>query len=546
MSSVNKANKFHLEIQTHRKNPYGLIRTTYRDENNKIIHKTVSRITGLDFQTLKLIQAAMQGNVVLKEDFSITRSREYGASCALLQLAKELGLDRILYSRTSELWVRDCLAMIIGRVIYAGSKLSLTTVSKDSCLWELCGIMETNIDVNHHCYEAMDELLKRQETIQKKLARKHLNDNAIILYDITSSYLEGEYQDSSLVEYGYNRDKKRGHAQIVIGLICNKDGCPVAVEVFKGNTKDENTVQNKIHEIKDMYGVKDAIFVGDRGMVTKTQFDIMQEDEKDYIKTISALTHARLKELCAENNIQVTMLDKVNVIEVTMPEQEGIRYAVSWNPVRAEKDKDTRQKLIQKTETELEKVVALKRKKTDGEMGIRVGKVINKYKVGKYFKVSIENGKLTYSLDQAAIDEDEKFDGFYAIFTDVDEKDMTIQEALESYRKLVFCEQSFRNLKNPQLAIRPIFHRNDDRIKCHVFICMLSYYLLWHMNQRLSPLTKEDDDGKNQKYTVKHIIERLKSIRKEEIDFSDIKTEIITEPDEEQQQFLDLIGVKIK
>ena len=189
------------------------------------------------------IQAALQGNVVLKKDFIVKNSNEYGASYAFLQLAKDLGLDKMVYSRPSETWVQDCLAMIIGKVIYSGSKLSLTRVLSDSCLWNICGIDDKTIDVNAHCYQSIDKLFEWQDAIQRKLAAKHLNDNGIILYDITCSYFEGEYEESKIVDYGYNRDKKKGHEQIVIGLICSCEGCPIAVEVFRGNTKDESTVK---------------------------------------------------------------------------------------------------------------------------------------------------------------------------------------------------------------------------------------------------------------------------------------------------------------
>ena len=223
-----KSKRVHLEIQQHRKNPIGYFRTTYYDKG-KIKHETVGRVSSVGLQELMLVQAALQGKVVLKEDFEIIGSKEHGASRTLMELAKQTGLDRTIYSRPSERWARDALAMIVGRAVYAGSKLALTRVGTDSTLWEQAGIDDEEIDVNKHCYEAMDGLLSRKRAIQKALAKQHLKDNFVILYDITSSYVEGEYEGSSLVEYGYNRDKKKGKKQIVIGLICSGDGCPVAV-----------------------------------------------------------------------------------------------------------------------------------------------------------------------------------------------------------------------------------------------------------------------------------------------------------------------------
>lgn len=537
--------RVHLEIQTHRKSPRGLIRTSVR-KNGKNTHETITTLTGLTIEQLVLIQAALQGNVVLKKDFVIKNSKEYGASYVFLQLAKDLGLDKMIYSRTSEKWVQDSLAMIIGKVIYAGSKLSLTRMVSDSSLWSICGINDETIDVNMHCYESMDKLLGRQEAIQRKLAARHLNNNSIILYDITSSYLEGAYEESEIVTYGYNRDKKRGHEQIVIGLICNSEGCPIAVEVFRGNTKDESTVEDKITQIKNDFGVTNAIFVGDRGMITRTQFDRIQENETNYIKTISALTHAQLAHLCEKDCVQMSMFDEDKITQVIDPENPQIRYGLSKNKIRGAKDKATREMLVIKTEEALKKIAELKRPSDDATTGIRVGKIINKYKVEKLFNVEIKDGKVTWERNKKKILEEEALDGLYVIYTDVKEEEMNISEVVQAYKKLIGVEQAFRNLKTAQLEIRPIYHKTDDRIKCHIFLCMLAYYLMWNAKQRLSPLFEADQDGQNKKYTFEHIIERLKSIRKEKVEIEGIPTTIITECDEEQQTILNYLNVKIK
>ena len=535
----NDTPKIHLEIQKHRSNPYGLLRTTFR-EDGKVKHKTISRITGVSLDTLKLIQASLQGKAVFKTDFKIVNSKEYGASYACLKLSKELGIDKAIYSRTTEPWVRDCLAMIVGRLIYAGSKLSLSKITKDSSLWEICGVIDSEIDVNTHCYDAMDKLIERQEVIQKNLAEKHLDNNSIILYDITSSYLEGEYEDSEIVKFGYNRDQKKSHEQIVIGLMCNKDGCPISVEVFRGNTKDETTVMDKVSEIKDKYNIKDAIFVGDRGMITKSNFDSIQEN--NYIKTISALTHSQIKNLCETEYVQLSMFDEKNIVEAI---DGNIRYALCKNPDIQSKNKKQREALLDKTKDALNKIVEAKRKTTDEKIGIRVGKVLNKYKMGKFFKIEINDGKLRWELDEEKVKNEELFDGCYVITTDVSNEDMDITEVVRNYKHLINVEQAFRSLKTTRLEIRPIYHKTDKRINCHVFICMLSYYLMWHMKQRLKPLLELDRSGENRKYTFEHIIERLKSIRNETVDFSGVKTTVITERDSDQSIILDFLGITI-
>lgn len=534
-----QSKRVHLEIQTHRSNPYGLIRSTYR-EDGKIKHKTLSRITGIDIDTLRLIQAAFQGNVVLRSDFKILSSKEYGASYACLQLAKNLGLDKAIYSKTNEPWVKDSLAMIVGRLIYAGSKLSLTNVNKDSSLWEVCGITDSEIDVNTHCYDAMDRLFERQDAIQKHLAKKHLKDGTIIFYDIASSFLEGEYNESDIVGFGYNRDQKKGHEQIVIGLMCNKDGCPISVEVFKGNTKDETTVLDKVDDIKNKYNIKNAVFVGDRGMLTKANMNKIKDD--NYIKTISALTHSQIKALCQTEHTQITMFDEKNIVETT---DGSVRYALCKNPDIERKNKEQRLSLIDKTKESLDKIVNLKRVSTDEKTGIRVGKVLNRFKMGKFFNITIKDGVLTWKVDEDKLKEEELYDGFYVITTDVESEDLSIMEVVKTYKKLINVEQAFRNLKTTRLETRPIYHKTDDRIKCHVFICMLAYYLMWNMKEMLTPLFDENETGRNGEYTFNHIVERLKSIRNETIDFNGIKSNVITERDSEQSRILDLMGIKL-
>ena len=541
-SSDKKSSRLHLEIQTHRSNPYGLIRSSYR-ENGVIKHETLSRITGVPLATLKLIQAAFQGNVVLKSDFKILNSKEYGASFALRQIARSTGLDKIIYSRPAEPWVQDVMAMIVGRVIYAGSKLSLTRVGSFSSLWELCGVTDTDIDVNHHCYSPMDRLMERKDIIQKKLAQKHLTQRSVILYDITSTYFEGKYSNSKTITYGYNRDKKRGHEQIVIGLICSQDGCPIAVEVFRGNTKDETTVSAKILEIKEKYGVENAIFVGDRGMITKAQFEKIQTQEAFQIHTISALTHSQIEKLCEREDVQLSMFDEKNIVEVVDPEK-GIRYGLCKNNARAADEGQTRRALLEKTRIELDKIARGKRKVDDGDLGIRVGKVINKFKVGKFVQSTIIDGTFSWSFDEAKIREEEQFDGCYVIFTNVPKEDMEIEEVVRSYRKLINVEQAFRNLKTVQLDIRPVFHKTDNRVDCHVFVCMLAYYLMWNMKQRIKPLMESDVEGKNKEYTFDYVIEVLKSIRKEIVEFSGVESEVISELSEEQRKIAELLEIK--
>jgi hypothetical protein len=245
---INTGKRLHLEIQSHRAHPVGLIRSSFR-QDGKVQHTNHGRITGLALAQLQLIQAAFQNQVVPKNDpqtFQLLGSKEYGASYALLALARQLELERLLYSR-AEPWVRDCLAMIVGRIVYAGSKLALSNQWKNTALWELCGT-EGPVEVEAHCYLPLDRLLARQPAIQRALAKKHLKNGHLVLYDITSSYLEGAYEQSLIVLFGYNRDGKRHHEQIVLGLLCDERGCPLGVEVFAGNSQEAQTVIDKVKE----------------------------------------------------------------------------------------------------------------------------------------------------------------------------------------------------------------------------------------------------------------------------------------------------------
>jgi transposase len=385
----------------------------------------------------------------------------------------------------------------------------------------------------------MDRLLERQGAIQKKLARKHLTDGALVLYDITSSYMEGEYADSELVGFGYNRDRKRGHEQIVISLLCAKDGCPVAVDVFKGNTKDETTVLDKINEIQERYGLEKIIFVGDRGMITQAKYEKL---DHELVKVVSALSHGAIQSLLDKNVIQLGMFDEKRVIEVIDGDR---RYCLCKNPAMTVKEAATRKALLEKTGKELDKIVA-GRKKTRNSKEIRAGKVVSKYKAGKFF--SFEgggSGDLKYTLDEARVEQESWLDGCYTVYTDAAPEDMTALETVQNYKSLMRVEQAFRNMKTVRLEIRPVHHKTDDRIRCHVFICMLAYYVMWHVNQRLKPIFAADGVGKERKYTFDYIIETLKCIRKNTVDVCGNISSVITTPTAEQKRILELLEVEV-
>jgi len=356
----------HLEIQTSRKSPVGILRTSFRG-SGKMKHTQHGRITGCSLAQLKILQLAFRERVVPMDDpdaFRILNSREYGASYSILAIAKQLGLHQVLYSRP-EPWVNSLLAMIVGRLVYAGSKLSLCNHHPNTALWELCGIAGQP-DVDVHCYEPMDKLLQRQSAMQKNLARRHLNDGHLVLYDITSIYFEGEYKASELVKFGYNRDRKKGREQVVVGLICNGQGCPVGVEVYSGNTKDETTVFDKVHEIKRDYGIKKIIFVGDRGMVTHSTVEALKDEED--LRMVGALTHGEMMTLLKEKVIEIDLFDERSIHEVTDPAEPSRRYCLCRNPLTAQRESGTRQRLLDLTETGLNDIAAYNGEIQDGQV----------------------------------------------------------------------------------------------------------------------------------------------------------------------------------
>ncbi len=540
----------HLEIQTSRKSPVGILRTSFRD-HGQMRHTQHGRITGCTLEQLKLLQLAFRERVVPVDDpqaFRILNSREYGASHAVLATAKTLGLHRILYSR-AEPWVNSALAMIVGRLVYAGSKLALCNHHPNTCLWELCGI-EGTPEVEANCYAPMDRLLQRQKAIQKALARRHLSNGHVILYDITSVYFEGNYKDSELVAFGYSRDGKKSREQVVVGLICNDQGCPVGVEVYAGNTKDETTVVDKVHEIKQCYGIEKVIFVGDRGMVTRSNIDALR-DEAD-LQTIGALTHGEMMTLVKNKVFTLDLFDERNIHEVSDPDDPTHRYCLCRNPQTAVRESQTRQRLLDLTTKTLAEIAAYKRATTVEKLGARVGKVLAKYKMGKFIQWAVEadpqhekssEHRLTWSIDTEKVRREQQFDGCYVITSDVDKAQMQTLDVVRAYKSLTFVERAFRNLKTVQLEIRPVYHKSDERIRSHVFLCMLAYYLQWHMEQRLAPLFANDGQGEDRRWTFRGVIDCLAQITRSTVAVNGAEFDQNSTPTPEQMKILELLQV---
>ena len=523
-----------------------LVRESYK-EKGKVKHRTIANLSHLPEALIIQIKTALakEGSSLLSDDLELMDSREYGASFSFLELAKRLELDKYLYSR-HEQWRNDLMAMIVGRIVFQGSKLHLSNISRDSALWELCGhANNAKINVDKHCYAPMDRLLERQSSIQKQLAKKHLRDGCLILYDITNTWLEGDYVDSELVDYGLGKGGKKGYKQVAIGLIADRRGCPVAIEVFNGRTSDQATVKEQAQNLARFYGVREIVFAGDRGMLTPKRIEELSELG---FKTLTALTHPQISKLLEHNVIQTELFDERHIEEIVDPYNPEIRYMLCKNPYTMRKERATRESLIQKVNSKLDEISKVRRKREQKNVCARVGALFGKYKIGKFYEWSVsEKGVLEWSLNKELIEREKALDGCYIVRTDTSPENMNSEEAVAGYKSLAGLEKAFRNLKTVSLEIRPVYHKKDDRIRAHVFICMLAYYIQWHAAECLSPLFEDDGIGADRRWSFQVVIERLKSIRKTNLQIKGVKvTSKISTPDSEQQKILHLLGVNIK
>ena len=521
-----------------------LIRESYRD-NGKVKHRTICNISKLPvkhIQQLKKILTGKKGDFNL-EDLKTGRTYEYGASYIFRQLAEKIGLDKMIFFQKVQ-WREDVMSMIIGRLLYQGSKLSLVNMFADTALWELAGYrFGERPSIEKTCYASMDELLERKNKIQKKLVKKHLQDGCLLLYDMTNLWLEGD-KKSEYVSYGKPKGGKRGYKQIALGLLTDKNGCPVAVEVFKGSMSDQKTVYDQVKKISHYYGIKNVVFVGDRAMLTQKRID---EVNSENFKTITALTHVQIESLTQEGNMQPDLFDEKSIIEVPDSNDGNIRYMLCKNLETMEHENATRKALIEAVSNKLTEKAKVKKKRDKSKVSASIGRIFEKYKIEKFFEWKVdEEGKITWELKRDRVLKEEALDGCYAIRTDVNNM-MNKNDIVRGYRNLQKVEFAFRNLKTVLLEMRPIYHKTNNRLISHIFLTMLAYYIQWHATEKLEPLFKSDGKGADKRWTIETVIERLKSIRKVEnvIDGIVVKTEISI-PDEEQKRIINLLGVELK
>jgi transposase len=409
---------------------------------------------------------------------------------------RQLQLDSILDPAPGR--QRDLvIAMIVARILEPASKLATARgLHSDTLQHSLGEVLQLDSADETELYQAMDWLLPRQPRIERKLAQRQLRNGGLVLYDLTSTYFEGRH--CPLGKLGHSRDDKSGKPQIVFGLLTNAQGCPVAVEVFAGNTADPKTVAAQVDKLRQRFGLSDVVLVGDRGMITSAR---IREDlpASHGIQWISALRANQIRKLAAGGQLQMSLFDKTDLVEIAHPDFPGERLIACFNPLLAEERSRKRPALLAATEQQLEKIVAATqrpRRPLRGKQNIalRVGKILNRYKMGKHFQWRIEENSFHYERKTASIEREEKLDGIYVIRTSVNKEALSPQQVVASYKSLSGVERAFRSLKTVDLRVRPIHHRLPDRVRAHILLCMLAYYVEWHMRQRLAPLLFDDDN----------------------------------------------------
>ena len=474
-----------------------LLRRSIRD-GKKVRHETLGNLSHLPPHVIDLIRRALKGEafVSAEESFECIRSLPHGHVAAVLGTLRELGLDKLIASRRSRM--RDLVvAMIVARIIDPRSKLAIArSLAEETAISTLGATLDVVSASEEELYAAMDWLVLRQNAIETRLAGRHLVGGALVLYDVTSSYFEG--RTCPLARLGHNRDGKRGKLQIVIGLLCACDGQPVAVEVFDGNTGDPTTVASQVEKIRERFGLREVVLVGDRGMITSAR---IREDlaPVDGLHWITALRAPAIRSLLDQGAVQRSLFDEVDLAEVTSADYPGERLIVCRNPLLAVERARKRQELLDATEREFEKIVVATTRKVRrlsgaDKIGMRVGQVRNRYKVGKHFELEITDHSFCYSRKVELIEEEAALDGFYVIRTNVPAATLGAEDSVRAYKGLSVVERAFRSMKTMDLKIRPIHHRLAKRVRSHVFLCMLAYYVEWHMREALAPILFDDHE----------------------------------------------------
>ena len=467
-----------------------LVRQSYR-EGAKVKHRTLASLTRLPAQVIDVIERAIRGEALVPagEALTIQRSWPHGHVVAALGTARRLELERVLDPTPSR--SRDLvLGMVVARVLQPVSKLATTRLWADTTLGSSLGIEQASED---ELYAALDWLLERQPAVEQRLARRHLQPGGLVLYDLSSTYLEGT--KCPLATRGYSRDGRQGNLQVAFGLLTSADGWPVAIEAFAGDTADPATIQSQVSKVRDRFGVADVVWVSDRGMLTGRQVEQLRELAG--VGWITALRAPSIERLVGEGTIQLSLFDTHNLAEVDDPRHPGERLVLCHNPFRAAERTRKREEMLAATERELAKVTRMVERGAAGgrgglqgaaAIGERVGRVINKYKMAKHFTREISHDSFRYARNQASIAEEAALDGLYVVRTNVAKERLGTAEVVLAYKRLAQVERAFRHFKLSDLEVRPVYHYLETRVRAHLLLCMLAYYVQRAMERALAPL----------------------------------------------------------
>jgi transposase len=484
--------------------PAVLLRESYRDENGRTQKRTLANLSKLPDDVVAMLKAILKGGTLIgtgADELQIERSLPHGHVAAALGMIRQIALDRLILSTAKDAASRRrcdlVLAMMVDRLIAPRSKLGFVrAVDEATAVTSLGAVLGLGKVKDYEAYEALDWLLEHQVRIESGLARRHLKDGVLVLYDVSSSYFEGRH--CPLAQFGYSRDHRGDRPQIVYGLLCTRDGLPIAIEVFEGNRADPATLRSQIDKVKSRFGIKRVVLVGDRGMITATRIsDDLKISSLDWITCLRAPQIQALAR--GDGPLQLSLFDERDLAEITSPDFPGERLIVCRNRELAKERARKREALLVATERELARVQAQVRRKgsslrTAAEIGLAVGEVVNAKKMAKHFALDIGDGHFSWVRKVDQIAAEAKLDGIYVVRTSVPAEDLSTAHAVQAYKDLSRVERAFRSMKTLDLEIRPIRHWNADRVRAHVFLCMLAYHVEWHLRQALAPLLFHDTD----------------------------------------------------
>jgi len=480
--------------------PAFLLRETYR-EDGKVKKRTLANITHWPDGKIEALRRLLRDEYAPHEpraDLKLMRSLPHGHVAAALGMLRKLGLDDLLAQgqRQGARTVALVAALVVARLLDPASKLTtarlLNATTATSSLGTVLALGKVD---EQELYDALDWLLAQQERIEAALARRHLSHGTLVLYDVSSTYFEG--RTCELAKFGHNRDGKSGKLQIVFGLLCAKDGCPVAIEVFDGNVADPATLANQVKKLKERFALEHVVLVGDRGMITEARIEeVLKPAGLDWITTLRA---PAIRSLAEAGSLQLSLFDERDLATITSPDYPGERLVACRNPLLADERARKREDLLVATEKKLAAIAARvhrakKPLRGKDKIALAIGRVIDKYKMAKHFDLNITDDRFTFARNTAKIGAEAALDGVYVVRTTVSEAVLDQTATVTAYKQLSTAERAFRSLKTVDIEVRPIYHRRADRVRAHVFLCMLAYYVEWHMRQKLKSILFDDHD----------------------------------------------------